>query len=86
MSRKAFSANGINDLWTERYVAQALIATGLSLAVAESLTGGLRSARFAKLDRANEFFRGGVIAYHPEVKFEFLEVTPGPCSHSTNRR
>jgi nicotinamide-nucleotide amidase len=53
-------------------------ASGLTIAVAESLTGGLLSSTFAAMDGASTFFRGGVVAYASEVKFRILGVTRGP--------
>ncbi len=51
---------------------------GWTLAVAESLTGGLVAARLVTADGASEWFRGGVVAYDPAVKFELLHVPEGP--------
>lgn len=51
---------------------------GLTVAVAESLTGGLLSSRFARADRASMWFRGGIVAYSPEVKRQLLSTRPGP--------
>jgi nicotinamide-nucleotide amidase len=48
------------------------------LAVAESLTGGLLSNRFAAAPGASEWFRGGIVAYQKPVKFALLEVPEGP--------
>jgi nicotinamide-nucleotide amidase len=50
----------------------------LSVAVAESLTGGQLSAALSAGPEASRWFRGGVVAYHPDVKFCLLEVPPGP--------
>jgi nicotinamide-nucleotide amidase len=50
----------------------------LSLAVAESLTGGELSARFAAAPGAAGWFRGGLVAYASAVKHELLDVPPGP--------
>jgi nicotinamide-nucleotide amidase len=62
--------------------AQALSASvadaGVTLAVAESLTGGQLSSAIAAAENASEWFRGGVVAYASEVKFTVLGVTPGP--------
>jgi nicotinamide-nucleotide amidase len=51
---------------------------GLTVAVAESLTCGKLAATLGAAGEASEWFRGGVVAYANEVKFEVLGVTPGP--------
>ena len=62
----------------ESAVLAALEARGHTLAVAESLTGGLLGSRLASVPGASAVFRGGVIAYHPEVKQQLLGVPDGP--------
>lgn len=59
-------------------IAGALAERGLSLAVAESLTGGLVTSRFAEAPGASEWLRGGLVAYSREVKHQVLDVPPGP--------
>jgi nicotinamide-nucleotide amidase len=49
-----------------------------TLAVAESLTGGLLADRFASSGGASDWFRGGVVAYQKAVKFSVLDVPEGP--------
>jgi PncC family amidohydrolase len=51
---------------------------GVTVAVAESLTGGAISQQLAAASSAAEWYRGGVVAYAPEVKFEVLGVPEGP--------
>lgn len=46
--------------------------------VAESLTCGKLATGLGAAPSASEWFRGGVVAYASEVKFEVLGVTPGP--------
>ena len=66
------------DLPMEAVVGRLLVERGLTLAVAESLTGGLVAARIVAIPGASAWFRGGVVAYDSEVKHELLEVPKGP--------
>lgn len=59
-------------------IAAAASASGRTIAVAESLTGGHAAALLAAAPQASDWFRGAVVAYAPEVKFEVLGVRPGP--------
>jgi nicotinamide-nucleotide amidase len=51
---------------------------GLTIAVAESLTGGSLTASLAAAEDASTWLRGGVVAYASEVKHDVLQVRPGP--------
>ena len=62
----------------ESAVLDLLRERGLSLAVAESLTGGLVGARLSAVPGASEVFRGAVVSYASEVKFDLLGVPRGP--------
>jgi nicotinamide-nucleotide amidase len=55
------------------HVANAL--GGRTIATAESCTAGRITSTLAAVERATNFVRGGVIAYHDEAKRELLGVT-----------
>lgn len=61
-----------------RSLAEAARAAGCSLATAESLTGGQLAAAISAGPEAGQWYRGGVVAYHPEVKYALLDAPPGP--------
>ena len=55
-----------------------LASRGETLAVAESVTGGLVTGRLTAVPGASRVLRGGVVSYASEVKFDVLGVSPGP--------
>ena len=59
-------------------VGTALKHGGRSLAVAESLTGGLLASAFARAYGSSEWFRGGIVAYSGAVEYDLLGVPDGP--------
>lgn len=69
---------GVDDETMEHAVGTLLAERGLTLAVAESLTGGLVASRVVNVAGASAWFRGGVVAYDEEVKVALLGVAPGP--------
>jgi nicotinamide-nucleotide amidase len=69
---------GVDDENMEQAVANLLIAQGLSLGFAESLTGGLMGARMTDVEGASEFFKGSIVSYDSQVKFSVLGVPEGP--------
>jgi len=66
-----------------RHLGQAALAAGLTLAVAESLTSGQVCAAVGATENSSTWFRGGVVAYASEVKFEVLAVPVGPVVSET---
>ena len=69
---------GADTQTMESVVIDLLRGRGLSLAVAESLTGGLIGARLTGVPGASDVFRGAVVSYASEVKFDLLGVPRGP--------
>ena len=69
---------GVDSETMESVVLDMLAARGLTLAVAESVTGGLVTGRLTNVPGASRVLRGGVVSYASEVKFDILDVTPGP--------
>lgn len=53
-----------------------LLRTGLTIAVAESCTGGLLGAALTELAGSSAYFLGGVLAYNDRVKVNLLGVDP----------
>jgi nicotinamide-nucleotide amidase len=51
---------------------------GLTVGVAESLTGGALSASLARMGGSGAWFRGAIVAYSRGVKHEVLGVPEGP--------
>jgi len=69
---------GVDDETMEAAVARLLIDAGLSLGLAESLTGGLVGARLTAVPGASDWFRGSIVAYDSAVKHRLLGVPDGP--------
>jgi len=69
---------GVDDQTMEDVVAAQLAARGSTLGVAESLTGGLIASRLVNVPGASAWFRGGVVSYASQVKFDVLGVPEGP--------
>lgn len=65
---------GIGEADLEARVLAACRLANLSLATAESCTGGQVAARLTAVPGASEVFRGGVVAYANEVKTAILGV------------
>jgi nicotinamide-nucleotide amidase len=59
-------------------IASLAVRSGFRVGVAESLTCGKLAAQLGAAPDASEWFRGGVVAYASEVKFDVLGVAPGP--------
>jgi nicotinamide-nucleotide amidase len=69
---------GVDDETMEHAIGQLLGEHEWSLAVAESMTGGLVASRIVDTPEASTWFKGGVVTYASEVKFKVLGVREGP--------
>jgi nicotinamide-nucleotide amidase len=62
----------------ESVVLQLLRERGLTLGLAESVTGGLVGARLTGVPGASDVLRGSIVSYASDVKFTLLGVPEGP--------
>jgi nicotinamide-nucleotide amidase len=60
----------------DEQVASLLLASGRTVAVAESCTGGLMSARLTERAGSSEYFLGGAVVYSNEAKVALAGVDP----------
>ena len=69
---------GADEETMEDAVGNLLRSKGLTVGLAESLTGGLVGSRLTNAVGASDWFRGSIVAYSSEVKFDLLDVPEGP--------
>ncbi len=69
---------GVDDDTMESVVLELCRNRGLTLAVAESVTGGLVGARLTGIAGASSVFRGAIVSYATEIKQTMLDVADGP--------
>src|SRR3954451_20453113 len=62
----------------EVVVLKLLAERGLTFGTAESITGGLIASRLTDVAGASQVFRGSVVSYASDVKFDVLGVPTGP--------
>jgi nicotinamide-nucleotide amidase len=67
-----------DDESMETVVLRTLRERGLTMGTAESVTGGLIASRLTAVPGASEVFRGSIVSYASEVKYEVLGVPRGP--------
>jgi nicotinamide-nucleotide amidase len=84
MSKPAVSGRADEQTRRKRAerVGELALARGRTIAVAESLTGGMIASALAQAQRASEWFRGSLVAYSTLVKHQLLEVPDGPVVSS----
>ena len=69
---------GVDGDTMESVVLDLLRSRGLTLGLAESVTGGLVAGRLTNVAGSSDVLRGSIVSYASEVKFDVLGVTPGP--------
>jgi nicotinamide-nucleotide amidase len=65
---------GYDDVSLEEVVGNRLRELGLTLATAESCTGGLLGHRITGVSGSSDYYLGGVVSYNNEAKMELLGV------------
>ncbi len=68
----------VDDRSMEEELLEVLRERALTLATAESVTGGLIAARLTDVPGSSDVLRGSVVAYASDVKFDLLGVPEGP--------
>jgi len=69
---------GLDDETMESAVGKLLLERGLTIGLAESLTGGLVAARMVDVPGASRWLAGCIVSYASEVKYSLLGLSPGP--------
>lgn len=69
---------GTDDETMESVVLQMLRERGMTLAVAESVTGGMVGARLTAIPGSSDVLKGCIVAYASDIKFGLLNVPEGP--------
>ncbi|WP_323368645.1 competence/damage-inducible protein A [Radiobacillus deserti] len=66
---------GFDNQSIEQAVKELFVSRGLTLAAAESLTGGLFSSSVVAVEGASSVFKGGIVSYETSVKSGLLQVS-----------
>ncbi|MEX2659487.1 MAG: competence/damage-inducible protein A [Acidimicrobiales bacterium] len=69
---------GVDAETMEHAVGRLLVDAGLTLGLAESVTGGIVASRCTDVPGCSSWFRGGIVSYDSAVKFDLLDVPDGP--------
>jgi nicotinamide-nucleotide amidase len=68
----------VDDETMESVVLALMRVRGLSLGLAESVTGGLVAGRLTAVPGTSDVLRGAIVSYASDVKFDLLDVPEGP--------
>lgn len=77
VTRLRDSVFGFDDETIEEVLLKLLSELGYTIGTAESMTGGLVAARLTDIPGASAVVKGGLVAYHPELKERLLGVKAG---------
>ena len=77
---------GYDDETMESVVLDIMRTQGLTLGLAESVTGGLVAARLTGVAGASDVLRGCIVSYASAVKFDLLDVNEGPVVNEETAR
>jgi nicotinamide-nucleotide amidase len=76
---------GYDDVSLEQVLGELLLGKGLTVATAESCTGGNIAHLITSVPGSSRYFTGSVIAYHNRVKTEVLNVEESVMEHLGTR-
>ena len=65
-----------DDIPVENMIGNLLVAKGLTLATAESCTGGHIAHKITSVSGSSRFFKGSIVSYSNETKINLLNVLP----------
>jgi len=65
---------GINNQKIEEIVAEKLINKGMTIAIAESCTGGYISKKITDIAGSSNYLKGSIVAYDNSIKENFLDI------------
>ena len=69
---------GTDEETMESVVLDMLRQRNLTLAIAESVTGGMVGARLTSVPGSSDVLKGCIVAYASEIKYNILDVPEGP--------
>lgn len=64
----------LEDISFVQYVANSLLSAKLTLATAESCTGGYIAHLLTTLPGSSQYFKGSIVAYHNDIKHQLLGI------------
>jgi nicotinamide-nucleotide amidase len=72
---------GFGDITIQEAVGELIKSKQLTIATAESCTGGFLAHQLTSVPGSSEYFQGSIIAYHNDIKISSLEVPQKTLQH-----